>query len=251
MNYQDHYDRLISRAKERKLDCYSESHHIVPKCMGGTDDKDNLILLTAREHFIAHLLLMKIHPESYGLVKAVNMMCMAGENQDRTMNRMYGWLKDKFSKEMSRSQAGANNSNYGNCWVSNRILKVTFQIPKNKYFDYMLEGFEKRRIMKFIDPSECVICGKLTYNKSLTCSNLCNVKMRKNNGTYINSFKDKKHTCETINNMVGHTRNCGENNPMYGARVMYNKELDLSRKIIKKDIEEFQKNGWVIGNKIV
>lgn len=36
---------------------YKERHHIVPKCIGGTNDKDNLIDLYAREHFIAHKLL--------------------------------------------------------------------------------------------------------------------------------------------------------------------------------------------------
>lgn len=39
---------------------YFETHHIVPKSLGGTDDKNNLVNLTAREHYIAHLLLVKI-----------------------------------------------------------------------------------------------------------------------------------------------------------------------------------------------
>ena len=36
---------------------YKERHHIIPKCIGGTNDEDNLIDLYAREHFIAHKLL--------------------------------------------------------------------------------------------------------------------------------------------------------------------------------------------------
>ena len=39
---------------------YYERHHITPKCFGGPDDKSNLVLLTAREHFVAHWLLTKM-----------------------------------------------------------------------------------------------------------------------------------------------------------------------------------------------
>ena len=43
---------------------YHERHHIVPKCLGGTDDDDNLIDLLAREHFVAHKLLAQENPEN-------------------------------------------------------------------------------------------------------------------------------------------------------------------------------------------
>lgn len=64
MNYKKIYDQLMIRAKTRKLDGYKERHHIVPKCMGGTNNKENMAELTAREHFIAHKLLCEIYPET-------------------------------------------------------------------------------------------------------------------------------------------------------------------------------------------
>ena len=54
---------------------YHERHHIKPKCLGGTDDEDNLIDLFAREHFIAHKLLAQENPENNSLVYAWS--CMA------------------------------------------------------------------------------------------------------------------------------------------------------------------------------
>lgn len=45
---------------QRNRDVYGEWHHIIPRSMGGTDESDNLVKLTFREHFIAHLLLVKI-----------------------------------------------------------------------------------------------------------------------------------------------------------------------------------------------
>ena len=63
MDYVWHYNSLISSRKRRELNknTYYESHHIVMRSMGGTDDAENIVNLTAREHFIAHLLLWKIH----------------------------------------------------------------------------------------------------------------------------------------------------------------------------------------------
>lgn len=54
------YNSIINRAKARVLDGYGEIHHIIPRSLGGTDDKNNLVKLTAREHFICHLLLTKM-----------------------------------------------------------------------------------------------------------------------------------------------------------------------------------------------
>lgn len=58
------YTQLINRALNRKLTGYRELHHIVPTSMGGMDDTYNLVALTAREHFIAHLLLYKMGYET-------------------------------------------------------------------------------------------------------------------------------------------------------------------------------------------
>jgi hypothetical protein len=70
MNYQLIYTQLINRGKTRELTGYKECHHIIPKCIGGNDNPDNLVYLTAREHFIAHKLLCEIHPDSDKLLYA-------------------------------------------------------------------------------------------------------------------------------------------------------------------------------------
>jgi len=60
-NYLKHYNQLCSTRKllgRTKNDAvYYEKHHIIPKSLGGFNSVDNLVLLTAREHYIAHLLL--------------------------------------------------------------------------------------------------------------------------------------------------------------------------------------------------
>jgi hypothetical protein len=75
MNYTSIYNSLIESAKTRTLNEYTESHHIVPKCMGGTDDASNLVDLTPKEHYIAHHLLTKMYPNEASLKVAFAMMC--------------------------------------------------------------------------------------------------------------------------------------------------------------------------------
>ena len=69
MDYKKHYNLLIQKGLKRNPSelNYSEKHHIIPKCMGGNDSKENLVILTAEEHYVAHQLLVKIYPNQKGL----------------------------------------------------------------------------------------------------------------------------------------------------------------------------------------
>lgn len=78
-----------------------EQHHVKPKCLGGTDEPDNLVSLTPREHYVAHQLLVKMNPTHKGLVYAALLMTRKGRGKTRISNRMYGWLKEKFSLAQS------------------------------------------------------------------------------------------------------------------------------------------------------
>ena len=113
MDYNKIYNQLIERAKNRSLECYKEIHHILPKCCGGLDIQTNLVKLTAREHFIAHLLLCKIYPDHKGLRLALWMMSnVKGKKQKRYFpnSRLYEMIRLEYSESIS----GENNPNFGN-----------------------------------------------------------------------------------------------------------------------------------------
>lgn len=92
MNYKNIYEKLIDRSKSRLLEGYVEKHHILPRCMGGTNDPHNLVALTPEEHYIAHLLLVKIYPHKRGLWYAVKLMSGQGNNKS------YGWVRRRLSE---------------------------------------------------------------------------------------------------------------------------------------------------------
>jgi hypothetical protein len=121
MNYKTIYDSIIEyRKTQQPVNEYCETHHIIPKSIGGSNNQDNLVILTAREHFICHLLLVKIHENSqnyYKMVKAFFMMQTESKNQQRYISsRQYSRLKEYLAKIQSDSVIGNKNPNYGKVW---------------------------------------------------------------------------------------------------------------------------------------
>jgi hypothetical protein len=119
MNYLWHYEKLIERARSRELDGYKERHHVIPRCVGGGDSKENLIELTAEEHYVAHQLLIRIYPGVRGLVFAAVMMASAAQdNPGRTKNKLYSWLK-KANGTASEKWKSARHTESGlEVWAS-------------------------------------------------------------------------------------------------------------------------------------
>ena len=99
--YTQCYYRIISRAKARILpnSVYTENHHIIPKSLGGDNSKNNLVKLTAKEHFICHLLLTKMTNSKNVIYAAWKMSNQVNEFQERyKINaNTYEILRKKFS----------------------------------------------------------------------------------------------------------------------------------------------------------
>lgn len=118
MNVHEIYTKLIDRAKVRVLDAniYREQHHIIPRCLGGEDCKENIVELTSREHYIAHLLLCKIYPHNNKLAFAFKAMCVYPNNGCRVVrkSRVYEQLRlkgrfkhtDEAKQKMRRAKLG-------------------------------------------------------------------------------------------------------------------------------------------------
>ena len=101
MNYIRQYDKLIALYGEtyKPVIGYFERHHVIPKCMGGKDEYDNLIYLSARCHLLAHWLLMKAYPENKGLKIAYATMC--SRDGIKLSPKMYQIAKDAISGDNS------------------------------------------------------------------------------------------------------------------------------------------------------
>lgn len=112
MNYKNVYDKIIENAKSqnRKKNCgvYLEEHHIIARCMGGDDSKENLVLLTGREHFLCHKLLHKIYPDDAKIFLGYRTMAIMNSSGQRHEigAREFEYIREQFSKFISEINTG-------------------------------------------------------------------------------------------------------------------------------------------------
>ena len=116
--YTSWYYSIITRAQNRLINnVYTERHHIIPKSLGGSNKKNNLVRLTAREHFICHLLL----PRMVNDTKSKNSMwyaawcllAMRGSTKERIFkhnSHSFATVREKRAKLVSDARTGTTNS---------------------------------------------------------------------------------------------------------------------------------------------
>lgn len=183
MNYQRIYDQLVERAKDRVLEGYQERHHIVPRCLGGSDENNNLVGLTPDEHFFAHVLLVKIHPEHHGLIHAANNMGRG--HKGRRTRKMYGWLKRRFAEVRSLQTSGDNNPAFGTRWIhSGKNFK------KIGAGEILPLGWSLGRGPRILE-TKCKVCNALTGTKQ---GEFCKEHRPKKKTRHLRSFNVLKGT---------------------------------------------------------
>lgn len=102
-----HYRKISSRAEAKKKFGYVESHHIIPRCMGGLDEESNIVHLPAKAHFIAHYLLVKMYPDSKPLWSAFSLMSGQSSKRHQRNFRVSAQVYDLCKRELSRVTTGS------------------------------------------------------------------------------------------------------------------------------------------------
>lgn len=152
MLYSRIYESIIERAKNRVLTEYSEKHHIIPKCLGGTDEPENIVRLTFREHFICHHLLCKMYPDEKKLIYAFSFMVRVSptnhkRNESLTSRHFEvvkktvapyigkwnigktAWNKGVTGEEYKKRYSSGLTppKHYGARWINNGIITIKIQ----------------------------------------------------------------------------------------------------------------------------
>jgi hypothetical protein len=108
------YENIVANAKSRATTVYVEKHHIIPKSLGGTDDTNNLVSLTAREHFISHWLLVKMTTGTEKTKMMYALFCMRRNSNSKKQeryssnitSRVYQYYKTEFIQRHSQTLTG-------------------------------------------------------------------------------------------------------------------------------------------------
>lgn len=169
MNYSKVYMCLILNRQAHPLSKneYGENHHIIPRSEGGSNDITNKVKLTAREHYIAHLLLAKIY-DDYAMYSALTYM-QTGRHKNRKFkfnSRLYAKMREEFGRKHSQHMkgrfSGDKHWNYGN-HLSN-------------------EAKEKQRLAHL---------GQKAWNKGIPMSEESKKKLSINNGSRRLEVREK------------------------------------------------------------
>jgi hypothetical protein len=217
--YTKWYALIIANCKMRvKPTVYTESHHILPRSLGGADVPENLVILTAREHFVAHLLLAKMYRGDSGIkmAQAINAMSMQDRDGKRTRlnSKKYALAKSIISKIYR--QAGKEYKKEKT--IQDEILSAHTDLTKvfdrgsckicgirPKTINYIKEG-------KTFYRSTCTICSKGDTRervpdwmrdgyKKLTNCEICNFKSKFTEQLLVNK-ENKKYKTICLNCQV-------------------------------------------------
>lgn len=144
MDYQKHYDQLIIKAIANPHNGYTETHHIIPKCLGGDNSKTNLVRLSAKQHFVAHHLLFKIHGGSK-LANAWYAMCRVGKGQEERMvnARLFERVKTIRSELLSAESMGEQNHFFGKTHSEESRAKMSAAQKEMKLWERRSEKHKK------------------------------------------------------------------------------------------------------------
>ena len=107
--YKQWHDNIITKAKNRTLIGYKEIHHILPKSLGGSNDKSNLVELTAREHFIVHMLLCKFTKGEAKRSMLYAFKCMCYYKKDGRNYKINSRIAQKLRSELKFSKEHLEN----------------------------------------------------------------------------------------------------------------------------------------------
>ena len=201
MNYTKIYASIVLRAQSERTERlslkkhgqYFEDHHIIPRSLNGIDDVSNMALLTGREHFICHWLLVKIYkPNTVEYSKMIialwRMRTVGKDHHGRYINaRTYEYLREDYARAIGKitsiAQQGSNNSQYGAKWYTNSYDGTVIKSKAVLKFPWVLG----RNLFK--GESVCIQTSK--QHMKLYAQNLWN-KFHSGNYTSVREFQRRE-----------------------------------------------------------
>ena len=109
--YDEYINRILESRENKKVNKSQQNHHILPKSLGGNNDKDNLIWLYLIEHTYAHILLSKKFPNNSGLAYAAH--CMGKKQENFLSGEELDFIAQRNSENQRKRVSGEGNPMFG------------------------------------------------------------------------------------------------------------------------------------------
>lgn len=265
--YTKWYYAIVQNANLRVLpeDIYVEKHHIIPRSLDGGNSKENLVKLTAREHFVCHLLLTKMvtGPARFKMLSAVTRFQQSKKYQKRILT---SWEYQKVRecailaragqrhteescrkiKERNSSKEGANNPMYGKFGADNHHSKHYWAVdPSGNEYDFIgLTQFCKLHNL-YSSSATTVAQGKHAAHKGWKFGYV------DKNGNKINPNHKPKNTAGSNNGNSKTYKFIDPSNQTYlvtGQLITFCKNNNLGLKSVRACIQGRRESykGWTI-----
>lgn len=139
------YLRLIEHAKVNPAQGRVEKHHIIPKSMGGSNHKDNLIALSLRMHFVAHWLLWKAYRNAKMANAFWTMACCSGR---KINSKTYEKVRNYSAKSIAESKRGKTTSDMQKSIVSAMMRGRVVSVDTRKKISEANKGKKRSNEVK-------------------------------------------------------------------------------------------------------
>jgi hypothetical protein len=240
--YSKLYYKITSNAKQRITEGYTELHHIIPQSLGGSNDKENLVELTAREHFICHWLLIKMTEgeDRSKMLYALNGMKAENRYQQRYHTKITARVYEKYRLEHadnhSKKMKGRPAWNKGRK-LEGEKLEAHRERTRNRKIDPVkqAEG-QRKRVEKMTGRKQS---AEASIKKSLALKG-------KLKGPMSEEEKIKRSVKQKgIPKVKSHGANVA--NAVKG-NISINKD-NVEKKVKKDTLQNYLDDGWQLGGK--
>ena len=129
--YRRWHDAIVERARTReRLEGYVERHHVIPRCLGGGNEPENIVVLTLREHYMVHLLLTKMTKRRDRSKMCHALWRMCNGHQGKLLNsRQYEFVRNRYRKNIN----GKGNPMWGYKFSVESKEKISRAIRGDKH----------------------------------------------------------------------------------------------------------------------
>ena len=240
--YSKTYFAITSNAKQRINEGYTELHHIVPQSMGGSNDKENLVELTAREHFICHWLLIKMTEgeDRSKMLYALNGMKAENRYQQRYHTQITARVYEKYriehAENHSKRMKGRPAWNKG-IKLAGEELEQQRERTRNRKIDPVKQALgQQKRIQK--------ILGQKRTDETKNLMSIA--KKGKPKGPMSEEEKLKRSITMTGQKKVKtHGANVAKANI---GNISINKD-NVEKKVKQDTLQSYLDQGWQLGGK--
>jgi len=240
--YSKLYYKITSNAKQRINAGYTELHHIVPQSMGGSNDKENLVDLTAREHFICHWLLIKMTEgkDRSKMLYALNGMKAENRYQERYHTNITARVYETYRIEHAKNHSIVMKSknlipwNKGGVTLTDEQRKRISDAAKNRKpmtAEARAKGNEKRRGQKRTNETKRLMS---LASKGKLKGPMSEEEKLKRSLTQKGVSKVKTHGANVANAVLGN--------------ISINKD-EVEKKVKKDALQSYLDQGWQLGGK--